>query len=184
MSYRRARKVPIQGNSERCLVLRQQYAKVMLGELEQGRRVINVDESWLNESSFYRKIWASKSQPATYSLRNVSPRISLIAAIDNEGNAWYALNQSNTDSSVMLLFLRSLADCLDYESPGWRDDTVFLLDGARYHTSVETRSHIQVLDLKVLYSAPYSYSSASIEHLFAGLKIGELNPRKLPTGKR
>ena len=25
-SYRRARKVPLQGNSERCLVLRQQYA--------------------------------------------------------------------------------------------------------------------------------------------------------------
>ena len=61
MSYRRARKVPIQGNSERCLVLRQQYAKVMLEQLEQGKRVINVDESWLNESSFLRKIWASKS---------------------------------------------------------------------------------------------------------------------------
>ena len=119
MSYRRARSVPVQANSERCLVLRQQYAMVMFEQLEKGQRVINVDESWLNESSFFRKIWASKSQPATYQLRNVSPRISLIAAIDNKGNAWYALNQSNTDSSVMLLFLKSLMETLDYESPGW-----------------------------------------------------------------
>ena len=172
MSYRRARSVPIQANSERCLVLRQQYAMVMLEQLEKDQRVINIDESWLNESSFFRKIWASKNQPATYQLRSVSPRISLIAAIDNQGNAWYALNQSNTDSSVMLLFLKSLMETLDYESPGWQENTIFLLDGARYHTSEETRSHIKALDIKVLYSAPYSYSSASIEHLFASLKLG------------
>ena len=72
----------------------------------------------------------------------MNPRISLIAAIDNKGNAWYALNQSNTDSSVMLLFLKGLAETLDYEIPGWREETVFLLDGARYHTSEETRGHI------------------------------------------
>ena len=114
----------------------------------------------------------------------MNPRISLIAAIDNKGNAWYALNQSNTDSSVMLLFLKSMMETLDIESPGWQEDTVFLLDGARYHTSEETRSHIKALDIKVLYSAPYSYSSASIEHLFACLKLGELNPQRLPTGKR
>ncbi len=30
LGYRRVQKVPIQGNSERCLVLRQQYALKML----------------------------------------------------------------------------------------------------------------------------------------------------------
>ena len=30
LGYRRVRKIPIQGNSERCLVLRQQYAVAML----------------------------------------------------------------------------------------------------------------------------------------------------------
>ena len=36
----------------------------------------------------------------------------------------------------------------------------------------------------VIYTGPYSYSSAPIELLFAGLKLGELNPERLPTGKR
>ncbi len=34
LGYRRARQVPIQGNSERCLVLRQQYSLKMLGLIE------------------------------------------------------------------------------------------------------------------------------------------------------
>ena len=60
MSFRQAKKVPKQANTERCLVLRQQYAMEMLPLLEQKKRIVNVDESWLNESTFYRKLWAPK----------------------------------------------------------------------------------------------------------------------------
>ena len=42
------------------MVLRQQYAKEMLPLLEQGTRIINVDESWLSETNFIRKMWAPK----------------------------------------------------------------------------------------------------------------------------
>ena len=48
MGYRRARTVTIQANSERCLVLRQQFALRFLPLMESGHRIINVDESWLN----------------------------------------------------------------------------------------------------------------------------------------
>ena len=48
MGYRLAKSVPVQGNTARCLVLRQQYALTILDLLEKGRRVINVDQSWLN----------------------------------------------------------------------------------------------------------------------------------------
>ncbi len=34
LRYRRVKKVPIQANSERCLILRQQYALKMIGLLE------------------------------------------------------------------------------------------------------------------------------------------------------
>ena len=47
-SYRRATEVPVQSNTVRCLVMRQQYAVRMLELLSRGVRVINVDESWLN----------------------------------------------------------------------------------------------------------------------------------------
>ena len=37
LRYRLVRKVPIQANSERCLVLRQQYALKMIELMQQGK---------------------------------------------------------------------------------------------------------------------------------------------------
>ena len=65
LGYRRTKKVPIQANSERCLVLRQQYALEMLRLLMRGKRVINVDESWLNETSFTRMMWSPATAAGT-----------------------------------------------------------------------------------------------------------------------
>ena len=84
----------------------------------------------------------------------------------------------------MLLFLTHLCAKLDGENRGWRKNTLFLLDGARYHTSDDTREFLKRLKVKVVYSAPYSYTAASIERLFAAIKFGELNPHSLPTGKK
>lgn len=156
----------------------------MLPMLEARRRIINVDETWLNDSTYYRKLWFPKGEVCSMPTMTVSPRISVIAAIDTEGHTWLALTQANTDSNVLLTFLRSLMMRLDRELPGWQQDTVWLLDGARYHTSPEMRSHFEALDLPVIYTAPYSYSSSPIERLFAALKLGELNQEKVSTGKR
>jgi hypothetical protein len=41
----------------------------------------------------------------------------------------------NTNSEVFSIFLERLAGKLTEQRPGWREDTVLLLDGARYHTS-------------------------------------------------
>ena len=65
LGYRRTCTVTVQGNTERCLVLRQQYAMQMLTLLESGRRIINVDESWLNGTRFVRRIWAPTDSPAS-----------------------------------------------------------------------------------------------------------------------
>ena len=104
MSYRRVYKQPFQVNSERCVVLRQQYALLILPQLMAGKRVINIDESWINETTFYRKVWTPRSQPSNVSFKMVTPRLALIAAIDTDGRTWYSLNQANTNSRLMLLF--------------------------------------------------------------------------------
>ena len=119
----------------------------MIQLLEKGRRIINVDESWLNETSFYRKLWHPKRQVCSIPMQTVSPRISLIAAIDTDGRTWFTLTQANTDSDIMLLFFTKLILLLDQEASSWRDDVVFLLDGARYHTSPETKDHLRRLGL-------------------------------------
>ena len=105
MGYRLAKSVPVQGNTARCLVLRQQYALTMLDLLEKGRRVINVDQSWLNQTRFYRRIWVPSDATGSVTDKQVAPRISLLTALDTEGRVWCSLTQANTDADVMTLFL-------------------------------------------------------------------------------
>ena len=105
LGYRIARKVPIQANQERCLVLRQQYAMEMLPLLQRGARILNVDESWVNSTNFTRMIWCPPQTPATMRAKPISYRISLIAALDTEGCIFYSLTQANTDQHVMMIFL-------------------------------------------------------------------------------
>ena len=91
----------------------------MLPLLENGRRIINVDESWLNQTRFLRRIWAPTDAAGTFTDKQVAPRLSLIAALDTEGRIWFSLTQANTDTDVMTTFLRYLVRELDRESPSW-----------------------------------------------------------------
>ena len=97
IKYRLNKRTPTQLNSERCLVMRQQYATTMLEFLKSGRRIINVDETWLNETNFTRKMWCSTKAPASVSSKPVSPSLSMIAALDSEGRVYFALSHAATD---------------------------------------------------------------------------------------
>ena len=146
--------------------------------------VINIDESWLNGTRFVRRVWAPSNAPATITDKQVSPRISLILAIDSEGHIWYSLTQVNTDSDVMTMFLRKLMSQLDLERPGWVDSSTVLLDNASWHVNRVMKQRLARIELPVIFSGPYSYSTAPAELVFAALKLGDLNPERLPTGKR
>lgn len=142
----------------------------MLEILSLKKRVINVDESWVPEINYDRKMWCPKNSPCTITDKFMSPRLALIAALDTDGNVYFSLTHANTDSDVMILFLLELVNKLNQETPDWISNSVLLLDNAKYHTSDETRSALKKLQVPVIYSGPYSYSSAPIELLFAGLK--------------
>ena len=91
LGYRLAKTVPVQSNDERCLVLRQQYALRILPLIESSRRIINVDESWLNGTRFIRRIWVPSNAAGTFTDKQVNPRISLLSALDTEGKIFFAL---------------------------------------------------------------------------------------------
>jgi len=58
----------------------------------------------------------------------------------------------------MQMFLSKLATAFTSKyGVGWRDKIVIVMDGASYHKSVETRTCIQHLGMRVVLSAPYSY---------------------------
>ena len=65
---------------------------------------------------------------------------------------------------------------LDLDHASWRDEVVFLLDGARYHTGSDIREYMRKMQLEIIWSGPYSYDAAPIEMVFGHLKLGELNP--------
>ena len=115
LSFLKTKKLHPQANSVKVLVQRQQYALTLLRLMEHGKRVINIDETWLNETSFVRKVWAKKGGEGNLQLRAVAPRLSLIAALDTEGKVWFSLAHATTNSDVIALFLHKLVDALDSE---------------------------------------------------------------------
>ena len=87
--------------------------------LGKGKRIINIDETWIGETNFMRRTWSQRDGQGNSTLNAVQPRVSMIAALDTEGMAWYTLSHANTDSNMMALFLLSLKRTLDQEIPGW-----------------------------------------------------------------
>ena len=93
----------------------------------------------------------------------MTPRISIIAALSSTGKIYLSLTQVNTDSEIVMIFVGWLCKTLVKENPNYRATTVFLIDGASYQRSKETRTYFDRLGLKLMISAPYSYSGAPIE---------------------
>ena len=91
MRYRKVKKVPWLGNAERCLVTRQLYAKKLLTLLEEGKRVINVDETWLPYLDFRRMKWKAPGNTNSVASKDLSPKVNMIAALDTDGRLYLSL---------------------------------------------------------------------------------------------
>ena len=87
------------------MLLRQQYAFAILQQLLFGRRIINLDESTLETLNYTRKLWLPKGRKCTVPKLPLSPKLSVIAAIDTEGRVYASLSQANTDSDTLFLFV-------------------------------------------------------------------------------
>ena len=182
-SYQRLVGTAFLSNSDRSLVLRLRFARMMLPMLASGKRIINVDESSIPFLDFHRRCWAKRGVKNTMSVKDLTQKVNMIAAIDTEGRSYVALTQINTDSEVMVCFLVKLCSLLTQEDKNWRQNTVIMLDGAKYHRSIETRSALQKLGVSFVITSPYSYDAAPVERFFSYFKRTQLNPEHLPTGK-
>ena len=67
------------------------YAKKMLALLQQGKRIINVDETWLPHLDFRNKKWRQRGEANTVSSKALSPKVNMIAAIDTDGRLYLSL---------------------------------------------------------------------------------------------
>ena len=183
MRYKKVKAVSWQGNSDKNLILRQQFAKTFLKIDLSHKKIINVDESWLNLTTFHYMSWAPRGRSNSMPIKQMRPRISIIAALDSTGSVLISLLQCNNNSETMEMFFTYMIRHLDNKQPGWRRDTVILLDNASYHSSTTMMEFFEEFQVPICYTGPHSYAASPIELLFAHLKQGELNPEGLPTGK-
>ena len=77
----------------------------------------------------------------------MSPRIAIIAAIDVNGYVYLSLTQRNTDTDVMRLYIWHLVQRLEKEDANFRENSIFQLDGARYHTCKEMHDFLKLLNV-------------------------------------
>ena len=146
--------------------------------------LINIDETWLNESDFRRRKWRAYGDCNVVPAVPLQPRITLIAALDIMGHVYLSLTQANSNSKTMELYLHHLVDKLERECPNFRDTHCVIWDNAPYHQSTSTLRVLQRLNVPVLFFSPHSYNIAVCELFFAYMKATHLNPDHLPTGKK
>ena len=57
LAYRPLKRISFRGNSARSLILRKMFAETLIGLLGKGKRIINVDETWINLKNYRRRRW-------------------------------------------------------------------------------------------------------------------------------
>ena len=156
----------------------------MLNLLDEGCKIINVDETFLNVSDLRYMKWRIKGDTNSLRERAIDPLLKVIAAVTTTGDIFMAVSQINTDSDSFCLFMQKLIAKLQQEDPSFRERTVFQLDSADYHRSQITRNFLANNKIKTTLGGVYGYNLAPCELFFAGIKKGNLNPNFASTGKR
>ena len=184
MRYKCVKKVAPQANSVASLVKRQACAKVLLNILAKGKTFLSIDETEIGTTQYLRRKWRVHGESNSLPTKDVSPRISLLAAIDSNGGIYFAMVQANVDHEVMGVFLTKLVGKLSAEDVNWRTKTVIVQDNAPYKKEFGVLEQLKRQGCTSVFLGPYSFSAAPCELLFAALKRGNLNPENLPCGKR
>ena len=132
---------------------------------------------------FRRMKWRDPASTNSVAKLQMQPRITMILGLDSNGRVYVSLVQSNSNVKIMEIFFHSLVRVLDKERKDWREDTIILVDNARYHAAAGTLKVFQALRIPILFTGPHSYDAAPCELFFAAFKRADVNPRKVATGK-
>ena len=66
-------------------------------------------------ANYGRKKWQKKGQPSSESCKPVTPRVTLLGAIDNYGKAYVSISQANSNADTFKLFMMELIEILDQQ---------------------------------------------------------------------
>ena len=63
----------------------------MLDRFEEKKRILIIDETTLGESNWQTKTWQGRAYSVSQKIILVTPRISMIVALDTEGEVYWSL---------------------------------------------------------------------------------------------
>jgi transposase len=157
-------------NKPRLKLLRRTFAYHLIELLHEGFRIINVDETAFKQLDYRRRGWSEPQQASTVALRPAVDRLTVVAAIDNQGASYLSISQANSDSKSTRAILCDLVEILDEEDPSWRKKTILMLDNAAWHKAKQVRDTIEELHIPVLFCSPFSPQLSPVELFFSQLK--------------
>ena len=108
LKFKKSKKVPAHANSLRNQFMRQQFAVKMLQLLVDGKIILACDETWFGETNYQRQSWQMNHQQKSQINNIFQPRITMMAAVDNFGDAYLSLLQANTNQYTYAEFVREL----------------------------------------------------------------------------
>jgi hypothetical protein len=123
IAFRKVKHINVTANSERAMVLRQRWALSFLAMDWRNKNVINIDETWLGMTDFRRMHWRPRDKEWSVKAKQLQPRISMITAVDKLGNVWVCLTMSNSNKSMMGVFMEYFCRKLDVQNQHWRNST-------------------------------------------------------------
>ena len=97
MRFSKLKKLPNQANSLRNLHMRQKFGMKVIDLLFEGKRILNIDETWIGQTNFRRQAWRGPLNPESERINPVQPRITMIVALDNHGDLYITVMQNNTN---------------------------------------------------------------------------------------
>ena len=90
--YKKIKKVSYQGNSDKNMLHRQQFVYVFNNIDLKRKTIINIDETWLGMTDFRQMHWTFPGLPSSVPKKLMSPRVSMIAALDTSGRVFLSID--------------------------------------------------------------------------------------------
>ena len=91
MSFKKVKAVSTHANSIPNRVCRQQFALKFIELLQEGKTILNIDETWVGMADFRRMKWQPAGSTNSVAKLQVQPRISMITGIDSNGHVYLSL---------------------------------------------------------------------------------------------
>ena len=146
------------------------FLKSICSCLSLGLNIIYIDETGFSLNNTNLRMWRKKDEEIQGGAKtNSKMKINLIKAIDKKQIIYgqYYYNETIATDEFMD-FLEELLNRLSEEE---KQNSVFVLDNAKYHTSDKINKFVKEKKLKFLFSIPYKSQYNCIEYTFHLMKI-------------